>query len=134
MGSPIEITCFEHSSTVLRELAARTRDGAVVRRLLGIALVLDGRSREEAARLSGMDRQTLRDWAHRYNADGVSGLSSRWGAGRPAPLSDAQMEKLGSLVLEGPDHERNKVVRCRKPTQRADALAGFDALTTWSFR
>ena len=72
MGRPIEITRLEHSATALRELAARTHDGAVVRRLLGIALILEGHRREEAARLSGMDRQTLRDWAHRYNTDGVA--------------------------------------------------------------
>jgi hypothetical protein len=65
MGRAIEITCFEHSATALRELAARTHDGAVVRRLLAIALILEGHSREEAARLSGMDRQILRDWVHR---------------------------------------------------------------------
>jgi transposase len=77
MGRPIEISRFDLSATELRELASRTRGGAVVRRLLAIGLILDGHSREEAARLSGMDRQTLRDWVHRYNADGVAGLSSR---------------------------------------------------------
>ena len=39
-----------------------------MRRLLGIALLLDGWSRGEAATASGMDRQTLCDWVHRYNA------------------------------------------------------------------
>jgi len=77
MGSPIEITRDEHSASALRELAVRTRDGAVVRRQLAIALILEGHSREEAARLIDMDCQTLRDWVHRYNADGVAGLSSR---------------------------------------------------------
>jgi hypothetical protein len=48
-GSPIEITRFDFSATELRELAARTQDGAVVRRLLAIALILKGHSREEAA-------------------------------------------------------------------------------------
>jgi transposase len=91
MGKAIEITRLELSASELRDLAARTRDGAVVRRLLGIALILDGYSREEAARLSGMDRQTLRDWAHRYNADGVAGLSSRWSMGRRPALNEVQI-------------------------------------------
>jgi hypothetical protein len=82
MRRAIKITRLEASASALRELAARTPDGAVVRRLLGIALILEGRPREEAARLSGMDRQILCDWVHRYNAEGVAGLSSRWGAGR----------------------------------------------------
>jgi transposase len=113
MGRPIEVTRLDLTATGLRELAARTQDGAVVRRLLAIALILEGRSREGAARLSGMDRQTLRDWVHRYNADGVGGLSSRCSPGRPAALNEAQMEELRTMVLEGPDIERNKVVRWR---------------------
>ena len=120
MSRPIEITRFDLTARELRELATRTREGAVVRRLLAIALILEGHSREEAARLSGMDRQTLRDWVHRYNADGVAGLSSRWGPGRPPALNDAQMEELRSLVLEGPDLERNKVVRWRCVDLRAE--------------
>ena len=113
MGRPIEITRFELSATELRELAARTQAGAVVRRLLAIALVLEGHPREAAAQLNGMDRQTLRDWVLRYNAEGVAGLSSRCSPGRPLALNEAQMEELRSMVLEGPDLERNKVVRWR---------------------
>src|SRR6202171_2928501 len=130
MGRPIEITRLEHSATALRELAARTHDGAVVRRLLGIALILEGHRREEAARLSGMDRQTLRDWAHRYNTDGVAGLSSRWGAGRPPALNEAQMAELRSLVLEGPDLERNGVVRWRCADLRAEIAARWSVTLT----
>jgi transposase len=37
-------------------------------------LILEGALRSEAARLAGMDRQTLRDWDHRYNAEGIAGL------------------------------------------------------------
>ena len=61
MGKAIEITHLEHSASKLQDLAARAQDGAVARRLLGIALLLDGWSRGEAATASGMDRQTLRD-------------------------------------------------------------------------
>jgi len=47
------------------------------------ALVLEGRSRTEAARSCGMDRQTLRDWVHRYNAEGLAGLLDRQRSGDP---------------------------------------------------
>jgi Helix-turn-helix domain len=57
-----------------RELAAKTRDGGVVRRLLGMALLLEGQPRGEAAKVSGMGRQIVCDWVHRYNASGVAGL------------------------------------------------------------
>jgi transposase len=45
-------------------LQQRTRDGAQARRLLALAAVHDGMNRSEAARIGGMDRQTLRDWVH----------------------------------------------------------------------
>jgi membrane-associated phospholipid phosphatase len=34
-----------------------------------------------------MDRQTLRDWVHRYNADGLCGLTNRSYAGPPRRLN-----------------------------------------------
>lgn len=111
MGQAIEISRKEHSAAGLRALAGKTADGAVVRRLL--ALVLEGRSREEAALLNGMTRQTLRDWVHRYNAEGVGGLGSRTGPGRPGVLSSAQMAELREIVIKGPDPERHVVVRWR---------------------
>jgi transposase len=113
MGKAIAITRLERSAAELRDQAVKTEDGAVVRRLLGIALVVEGHSREAAARAVGMDRQTLCDWIHRYNASGVAGLSSRTSPGRPPALSEAQMQELKSLVLEGPDLERHQVVRWR---------------------
>ena len=59
----------------LRREAGRTRDAKAARRMLAIALVMEGQSREVAAECCGMDRQTLRDWVHRFNADGLAGLS-----------------------------------------------------------
>ena len=71
MGAPLGITRTDYSSGELRHLSSRFSDGAQVRRMLALAMVLEGRSRTEAAELNGMDRQTLRDWVHRYNALGV---------------------------------------------------------------
>ena len=73
-----------------------------MRRLLAIALLLDGHSREAAASANGMTRQTLRDWVHRFNADGVTGLRSRTSPGRPPALNETRWEELKSIVLEGP--------------------------------
>jgi hypothetical protein len=71
MGKSIEVTRQEHTASDLRRLAGKTEDGGQVRRLLGVALVLEGRARGEAAAASGMDRQILCDWVHRYNAAGL---------------------------------------------------------------
>ena len=58
----------------LRRLAAAAKDADQARRLLALAAVYDGMNREEAARIGGMDRQTLRDWVHRFNEHGAEGL------------------------------------------------------------
>ena len=62
----------------------------------------------------GMDRQTLRDWAHRYNAEGVSGLFNRRPPDPPCLLSAAQKEELAEMVRAGPDPETDGVVRWRR--------------------
>ena len=64
----------DFSAAELRRLAASSKHANQSRRLLSLAAVLDGMSREEAARIGGMDRQTLRDWVHRFNAEGPDGL------------------------------------------------------------
>jgi transposase len=128
MGKPIAVTRRDFSPAELRGLAAHERDGAVVRRLLAIAMALEGASRADAAQRNGMDRQTLCDWVHRYNAEGVEGLRSRVSPGRPSTLSEAQMDELRIMVLEGPDPERNQVYRWRCADLRDEIAA------RWSVR
>ena len=113
MGAAVTVTRTEHSAAELRAFAAKGRDAAQVRRLLAIALVLEGGSRTEAAESSGMDRQTLRDWVHRYNDEGIEGLKSRSAPGRTPALTAAQMAELKALVIQGPDPATHKVVRWR---------------------
>ena len=125
MGQPIEITRLEHSALDLRTFVAKCRDGGQVRRLLALALVLEGASRAEAAERNGMDRQTLRDWVHRYNLSGVSGLTSGHGPGKPPSLKADQMAELKDLVLAGPDMEKNGVVRWRCVDLRHEVARRF---------
>lgn len=125
MGKAIEITRLERSAAELRGLAGKMQDGDVVRRLLGIALLLDGWSRGEAATASGMDRQTLCDWVHRYNAADVAGLATATRCGRPPALSDVQTAELKQLVIDGPDPEKDGVVRWRCVDLRAKIAEQF---------
>ena len=64
----------DYTAGEVRRLAQRAKDAAQTRRLLAIAAVLDGASREEAAKIGGMDRQTLRDWVIRFKEQGADGL------------------------------------------------------------
>ena len=92
----VAITRMEHTATELRRYAACSADASVARRLLALALVLDGHKREDAARSAGMDRQTLCNWVHRYNADGFAGLGDRYSGGAPSRLSpDGSVKNLG---------------------------------------
>jgi transposase len=75
---------------------------------------MDGYPRATAAELAGMDRQTLRDWVHRFNAEGLEGLSDRLRPGRPASLSAEQMKKVEGWVEAGPDLKTDGVVRWRR--------------------
>ena len=61
-----------------------------------------------------MDRQTLRDLIHRYNAEGIEGLGNRRGGGTKPQLTSDQMAQLAIWVKDGPDPERDGVVRWRR--------------------
>lgn len=113
MGAPVTITREEFTAAQLRLASAKCSDGGQVRRMLALAFVLEGRRRSEAAALNGMDRQTLSDWVHRYNAEGIDGLKSRKSPGRVPFLTEAQKAELRALVIQGPDPDIHKVVRWR---------------------
>jgi transposase len=108
MGAPLPIR-DDLPVAQLRRLARQETDGRVACRLLALANVLAGMSREAAAGRAGMDRQTLRDWVIRFNAEGIEGLRDRPKSGRPTWLNEGQLAVLKALVLRGPDPERDGV-------------------------
>jgi transposase len=110
----VAITRQDITAADLRSAASRTKDGPASRRMLALAFVLEKRSREEAARLCGMDRQTLRDWVHRFNTDGIAGLFDRPSPGRPRRLSPDQEATFSEWVEAGPDFEQDGIVRWRR--------------------
>jgi transposase len=112
MPSPLPIRT-DRDAAELRRLARRERDGRVSARLLALANALDGLPREEAARLAGMTGQTLGDWVHRYNEEGIEGLRDRPRPGRPCALDAGQQAALKALVLRGPDLKRDGCVAWR---------------------
>lgn len=82
--------------------------------MLALGLVLEGWNRAEAARAAGMDRQTLRDWVHRYNASGLAGLSNHRRAMAPArKLTVAQEALVADWVRAGPQLSERNLVRWR---------------------
>ena len=126
MGNALQITRTDDTGATLRVLASKCRDGAQVRRLLALAMVLDGHPRSLAASSNGMDRQTLCDWVHRYNNDGIDGLKTRLPPGRLPFLTEPQMTELYDLVVNGPDPAIHGVVRWRCVDLLAEVKRRFD--------
>src|SRR4028118_1679447 len=130
-GRAVEITRTELSAAELRRAAARSRDADAARRMLALALVLEGKSRKEAAESCGMDRQTLRDWVIRYNDKGLPGVADRGPAGaalRGAPgdwPADSggrrhALQRQGSAGVGGPGAARASL----SPRAGADGRTG----------
>jgi len=110
----VAITRMDHTAQELRAAAKRSNDVAAARRMLALALALEGKSRGEAATCCGMDRQSLRDWVHRYNAEGLEGLRNRTAPGAKPRLSPEQEQEVAELVRKGPDLAEHGVVRWRR--------------------
>lgn len=103
----------DYTSADLRVVARRCGDGDHVRRLLAVALILDGGSRSEAAKVAGVTLQIVRDWVLRFNECGPDGLATRKAPGRASILNDEQRAKLVEMVETGPIPAAHGVVRWR---------------------
>ncbi len=102
MGSPVSLRT-DYSPAQLRQFARRSKDTNQSRRLLSLAAVLGGMSRGEAARIGGMDRQTLRDWVHRFNARGPDGLKDIHAGGPRSELWTCPVKVEGLSDSAGRD-------------------------------
>lgn len=121
----IAVTRVDLTAADLRRASGRTKDARAARRMLAIALVLEGMDRATAAETCGMDRQTLRDWVHRYNAEGLAGLENRTVPQRPRRLAPEQLAALAAWVEAGPDPARDGVVRWRRKDLQHRIAAAF---------
>jgi transposase len=97
----------------VRTAAREAKDADQARRLLAIAAAYEGQDRTAAARIGAMDPQRLRDWVHRFNAEGPDGLINRKPAGAARRLTPEQETELVAMIEAGPDVERDGVVRWR---------------------
>ena len=112
MGQAIAVRT-DYTAGEVRRLATRAKDTAQARRLLAIAAVLEGASREDAAEIAGMDRQTLRDWVIQFNERGPDGLINIPSPGVPPKLDATHKAFLARIVEEGPIPAVHGVVRWR---------------------
>jgi transposase len=125
MGAAVRLR-EDFSPAELRRLAKQAEDSGQARRLLSLAAVLAGMSREAAAAIGAMDRQTLRDWVHRFNEKGPEGLFNAKAPGPAPKLSLEQKEELKRIVEISPDPDRDGVVRWRCVDLRRIIKERFD--------
>jgi hypothetical protein len=125
MSAAIPITRLDRTASELRGFARKCNDGTQVRRVLAIALVLDGRSRAEAAKQNGMDRQTLSDWVHRYNATGIEGLKSY----HPPLLAHLGVEHIAAHSPQAPGRSERLFQTLQDRVPKELALAGVATMT-----
>ncbi len=112
MGSAIALR-GDYDGPGLRRLAKAAKDAGQSRRLLALAEIYDGGARSDAAQMSGVGLQVIRDWLLRLNADGPDGLIDRKASGPAPKLDDAQRQALGRVVENGPIPAIHGVVRWR---------------------
>lgn len=125
MGGAVRIIRLDLTAKDLRAAAGREKVGSAARRMLALALVLDGVDRKSAAESCGMDRQTLRDWVHRYNAEGLRGLHDLKTPDPKPKITAEQQAELARLVEAGPDPARHGVVRWRRVDLRDELERRF---------
>ena len=108
MGSALKIR-DDLTPLELRRWARVGSYGRAAARAYGIANALEEMPRADAARLAGMDRQTLRDAVVRYNAKGLEGLHDRPKGYSPRRLTSDEEAALAAVIIAGPEPERDGV-------------------------
>jgi transposase len=103
----------DFNASLVRAAARQSKDGPQTRRLLALAAIYQGASRQEAAAIGGVTRQIVRDWVIKFNADGPDGLIDGKAPGQPSLLDDTHRAALAAVVESGPIPAIHNVVRWR---------------------
>ena len=104
------ISRADHPAEALRGVAAKSQDGAQVRRPLALAPIREGHPRHTAAERSGMERQTRRERAASLQRCGRGGPSVDPDQRTPGP---APMAASKAPTIKAPAPETDSVVRRR---------------------
>ena len=81
--------------------------------MLALAVIRDGGSRTEAARIGGVGLPIVRDWVVRFSGEVPEGLIGRKAPGKPPTLTPERRAALAAGVEAHPQPWRDGVVRWR---------------------
>jgi transposase len=90
------------SSKGSRGTGRRDRDALEQRRLRAARLFAKGMRPAEVARELGVSRQSATTWHHAWEEEGVRGLRQAARAGRPALLTEKELNDVRRALLKGP--------------------------------
>lgn len=108
MGQMLAIRTDVDSPAGLRRRAKKEPNRRAALRMLAIANGLEGMNRADAARVVGLERQSLCDVIKRFNAEGLAGLYDHPKGHRRPVLSEGEEAALMARILRGPDPERGE--------------------------
>ena len=108
MGQMLAIRTDVDSPAGLRRRAKKEPNRRAALRMLAIANALEGLSRSDAARVVGIERQSLSDAAKRFNAAGLAGLYDHPKGHRRPALNEGEEAALIARILRGPDPEKGE--------------------------
>ena len=86
----------------LQQEIQRSEESRYDHRLHGVLLVAQGLTCPEIAGLLGDAPRSVEYWVHRYQLQGLAGLTEGDRSGRPSRLSAKQMEEIGRALRNKP--------------------------------
>ncbi len=100
MAKPEQIPIERHfrSEELLKHIRSLEKDTRVLQRLYFVKHRYEGASVDEAAKLVGISKPVAYQWQERWNQEGYEGLKPRFSGGCPSKLTDAQKEKLKTIL------------------------------------
>src|SRR5579862_5449026 len=86
----------------LQQEIQRSEDSRYDHRLHGVLLVAQGLTCPEVARLLGEAPRSVEYWVHRYEREGLGGLTEGERSGRPKRLNPKQIEEINRVLRDKP--------------------------------
>ncbi len=86
----------------LQQEIQRSEESRYDHRLHGVLLVAQGMTCPEVARLLGDAPRSVEYWVHRYEREGLSGLTEGDRSGRPCRLNEKQVREINRVLRAKP--------------------------------
>jgi transposase len=117
MGRPLRMT-YRITSKEFADLVRTEKDGRVRQRLRAMKFISQGQTIPQVAERMDIAERPLREWLHRFNERGPSGLSDAPRPGRPPRINTKQIEEFKQRLRQGATEQDNVCSLRGKDLQR----------------